>query len=203
MKEFSDVQNLFPIPVGFYNIGREFSKKELSFLRTQDTTINSGNTISKDLYILKNDVLQDINKFVQTCMADYFSKVINPKDDVRLKVTQSWCNYTKPGEFHHKHKHSNSFISGVLYIQTESNRDKIHFYNDNYKYIKIPAGKWNIWNSDFWWFDVTQGDLLLFPSHIPHGVERIDGKLTRISLAFNMFPFGHIGEDYAALYLRD
>jgi uncharacterized protein (TIGR02466 family) len=172
-------------------------------LRNQKFTINSGNKISEDLNILKKDALADLNNFVKECVDDYFYKIISPQKDVSLKITQSWCNYTRPGEFHHKHKHSNSFISGVLYVQTENKRDKIHFYNDNYKYIKIPADKYNIWNSDFWWFDVDQGDLLLFPSSISHGVERIDGKLTRISLAFNTFPFGHIGEDYAALYLRD
>jgi hypothetical protein len=56
-----------------------------------------------------------------------------------MRLTQSWLNYTKPGQFHHKHAHPNSFISGVLYMKAARQRDKIYFYKDGYKQISLPT----------------------------------------------------------------
>jgi hypothetical protein len=46
-----------------------------------------------------------------------------PKDvwhaEIDPFVTQSWLNWTKPGQWHHKHSHPNSLYSGVLYLDVE------------------------------------------------------------------------------------
>ena len=41
---------------------------------------------------------------------------------IHLKITQSWINFTKKGEYHHPHAHPNSLISGVFYV--EADKDK-------------------------------------------------------------------------------
>ena len=49
-------------------------------------------------------------------------------------------------------------------------------------------------NSDTWFFPVKTGDLIMFPSSTTHQVETKQGNNTRISLAFNTFISGLIGE---------
>ena len=57
--------------------------------------------------------LASINKFIEKCLNNFYQSVFSPRDDVEIYITQSWLNYTEPGQFHHKHAHPNSFVSGV------------------------------------------------------------------------------------------
>lgn len=68
--------------------------------------------------------------------------------------------------------------------------------------IKFPPKEWNIYNSECWWFEVGSGDLILFPSNLEHMVEPIEGDQTRISLSFNTFPVGNIGEELGLTQLK-
>ena len=154
-----------------------------------------GNTTSVDNYILEAKKLTDIRTFIEASLNEYFKSVYAPKNDVKLRITQSWCNYTEPGQFHHKHAHPNSFISGVFYPQANKNTDKIYFYKDVYEQIKIPTTDWNTWNSESWWLEAEQGALYIFPSGLTHMVETVEGTQTRISLSFNTFPVGLVGEE--------
>jgi uncharacterized protein (TIGR02466 family) len=162
-----------------------------------------GNTTSNNRYVLRHDTLAKLREFTEVCVAEYLKAIYAPKYDVSLRLTQSWLNYTKPGEWHHKHAHPNSFVSGVLYFKAAKERDKIYFYKDGYQQIKLPTDQWNLHNSESWWFEVGAGDLMLFPSSLTHMVETVQGD-DRVSLAFNTFPVGYVGEEESltALHLE-
>jgi len=198
-----NVLSLFPKAVGSFQLGRDLTEAEIKFIKEQPTRSNMGNTTSVDNYILEAKKLKDITKFIETSLNEYFQTVYAPKGDVKLRITQSWCNYTEPGQWHHKHAHPNSFISGVFYPQANRETDKIYFYKDNYEQIKVPTQDWNMWNSESWWLEAEQGGLYVFPSGLVHMVETVKGTQTRISLSFNTFPVGKIGiqEDLSQLLL--
>ena len=103
--------------------------------------------------------------------------------------------FRSKGEFHHKHEHPNSFISGVLYIHTDSTKDKITFHRSGYKQLQLATDTFDIYNSDSWWFNVKTGGLVLFPSSLTHHVEDVVADETRISLAFNSFIKGTLGDN--------
>ena len=189
------MHNLFPQPVGIYKLDRDLTEKELSFIKGQETRPNMGNKTSVDNTILRHKEMTKLRDFIETSVSDYFTTVHNPKHKVNLRITQSWLNYTEPGEWHHKHAHPNSFVSGVFYPQANKETDKIYFYRDGFQQIKLPPENWNVWNSESWWFEVGTGDLILFPSSLEHMVETVQGDQTRISLSFNTFPVGNIGEE--------
>jgi len=189
------IHNLFPKPVGIYKLGRDLTEQELAFIKNQKARPNMGNMTSEDNAILKNKELTKLRDFVETSVADYFKTIHNPKHNVSLRITQSWCNYTQPGQYHHKHEHPNSFVSGVFYPQANKETDKIYFCRDDFQMIKFSPQEWNIWNSESWWFEVGTGDLVLFPSSLTHMVEAVQGDQTRISLSFNTFPVGVVGEE--------
>jgi uncharacterized protein (TIGR02466 family) len=189
------IHNLFPTPVAIYKLGRELTEEELVFIKGQETRPNSGNVTSIDNTILRNHSMTQLRDFIESNVSEYFKTVHNPKHNVNLRITQSWVNYTKPGEYHHKHAHPNSFVSGVFYPQANRETDKIYFYRDGFQQIKLPPNEWNAWNSESWWFEVGTGDLVLFPSSLIHMVETVKGEDTRISLSFNTFPVGLVGDE--------
>jgi len=196
------INSLFPIAVAKFELGREFTSDEIAFIDSQPVHKNTGNTTSNDRYVLQHWTMAKLREFVEACTTQYLKSIYTPKQDVSLRVTQSWLNYTKPGEFHHKHSHPNSFVSGVLYVRADKAKDKIHFYKDAYQQIKLPTSTYNPYNSDSWWFEVGAGDLMLFPSSLTHMVETVQGD-DRVSLAFNTFPVGYVGgeEELTALHL--
>jgi uncharacterized protein (TIGR02466 family) len=186
------MENLFPIPIGFFKYDGEV---DTDFLAAQPQRPNDGNTSSEDKYLLKQKKLLNLRQFIEKSLHEYFMATYCPKNDAHLKITQSWLNWTKPGQFHHKHAHPNSLISGCYYVNAHKDSDKIFFYRDGYPQIKFPPAEWNAYNSESWWYPVGTGDLVLFPSSLTHMVQPVEGEDTRISLAFNTFPIGVIGDE--------
>ena len=190
-----NINNLFPTAVGFSKLGRDLTEEELLFIKEQVRHPNEGNTTSDNRKILKSVEMTEIREFIEDAMLDYFKSVYAPKFDVTPYITQSWANFTEPGQYHHKHSHSNSIISGVFYPQADRATDKIYFYKEGYETIKLPAGEYNPYNSESWWYETGAGDLIIFPSNLPHMVQTKQGDGTRISISFNTFLKGYIGSD--------
>jgi uncharacterized protein (TIGR02466 family) len=189
-----NIFNLFPTALGLYELGRDFTEEEMKFIKGLETHNNMGNTTSNDTDVLGRDELKDVRSFVENAIAEYFKAVHAPKQDTKLRITQSWCNYTEPGQFHHKHAHPNSFLSGVLYPQANAETDKIYFYKNGWQQLQTPTEEWNTYNSESWWMEAYTGRMFIFPSHLTHMVETVQGKDTRISLSFNTFPVGNFGD---------
>jgi uncharacterized protein (TIGR02466 family) len=195
MKE-ATINSIFPTPIYMSKLDRAFTKKEMSFIKKakKDAYRNEGNTTSNDTYILNHSSFKTLKKELDLRVQDYFNKIISPANKITPYITQSWLNYTETNQYHHRHQHPNSLVSGVLYIDSDEKFDKIYFYKDNtYKTIKPQTKEWNLWNSESWWFTVKTGDIIMFPSSLTHMVETKKGTNTRISLAFNVFIKGTIG----------
>jgi len=192
-----EIHPLFPTPVMMFNMNREFTKEEHRVFKdcAKNMRPNEGNKTSDERYILDKPEMSTLNTELTDMVRLYMDAIINPSNKVSPYITQSWLNYTKEGQWHHKHEHPNSFISGVLYIDADAELDKINFYRPypQYQQIKLNPKDWNQFNSESWWFSVKTGMLVLFPSYLTHMVEAKKGKNTRTSLAFNTFLKGTIG----------
>jgi len=193
------INSIFPTPIYISKLNRELTLKELSFINDIKLDIfnNEGNKTSNDNYILNNKAFKNLKEELNLIIQDYFDKVISPANKITPYITQSWLNYTETNQYHHKHAHPNSLVSGVFYINCHEEYDKIKFFNEKYKTIKLETKDWNLWNSESWWFPVNTGDVILFPSSLTHMVETKQGDNTRISLAFNVFVKGTVGNNKA------
>lgn len=191
------ILELFPTAVGLFELDRSLTKAELRFLKNQKKAPNLGNTTSQNRNVLASKDLKGLKTFIETSVHKYFSDVINPVQDTSLRVTQSWCNYSEKGQWHHVHNHPNSFLSGVFYVQADENKDRIFFHRRRLAELKTPPKEWNPYNSETWWVEVYTGRLVIFPSWLEHRVERVESDKTRISLSFNTFPIGVFGDDTA------
>ena len=174
---------------------RGFTNQELLFVKEQKKHCvrNTGNLNTNDNYILNRKEFKNIKEHLQKHCENYIKTIVCPKNKIEIRITQSWLNYTEPNEFHHMHAHPNSFVSGVLYFDCDSNNDKILFTKSEYQQISPEIENYNLWNSNTWWLSVGTGDLVMFPSSTLHQVETKEGTNTRISLAFNTFISGVIG----------
>ena len=193
----ANINGIFPTPIYISKLDRTLTSLELKFIdkSKKDSHNNEGNIVSNNNYILNEKPFTNIKKELYKIIQDYFNKVLSTTDAITPYITQSWLNYTETNQYHHKHSHPNSLVSGVFYINCDDKFDKIKFFNDTYKTIKPEVKDWNIWNSETWWFSVKTGDIILFPSSLTHMVETKQGDNTRISLAFNVFIKGTVGNN--------
>jgi len=200
----STINGIFPTPIYTSKLNREISTEELSLINKTklDVYKNEGNTTSNDNYILNNKEFKNLKEELNLRVQDYFNKIVSPANNITPYITQSWLNYTETNQYHHKHEHPNSLVSGVFYINCHEEHDKIKFFNDTYKTIKLEVKEWNLWNSESWWFTVKTGDIILFPSSLTHMVETKQGDNTRISLAFNIFIKGTVGNNKSLTELK-
>jgi uncharacterized protein (TIGR02466 family) len=192
----SNIYSLFPTAVLQKNINRSFTKKEMEFVREHEKNVypNEGNETSVERYLFENKIFKKLHDECLSVANEYMKEIICPKYDVAPYFTQAWLNYTTPGQFHHRHSHANSYLSGVLYINAEE-EDKIHFFKSiPHEHIKLVTENFNTYNSESWWVPVRTGDIVVFPSSLQHMVTNTESNKTRISLAFNTFLKGTIGD---------
>ena len=184
------IHGIFPTPIYITKIDRGFTKQELNFVKEQKKhcSNNTGNINTKDNYILNRKEFKNIKKLLDKHCKEYLETIICPKNNLELYITQSWLNYTEANQYHHQHQHPNSVISGVLYFDSDIKNDKILFTHPIvYQQIKPDIEKFNLWNSSTWFFPVETGDLIMFPSYIPHQSPKIsdDSRKTIISANFS------------------
>jgi hypothetical protein len=85
-----------------------------------------------------------------------------------------------------------------LYISADKNIDAIAFSKTDFSPIRVSPTDYNSYNSPAWYYEVGEGDLVLFPSTLHHFVESVQESTTRkerISLSFNTFLKGNLGSD--------
>lgn len=190
------IESLWPTPVGITKIEENISDTILHFCKENERNAEptGKNHTSKDKYILNSKELSPLKTILHNKVNEYFHNIFDPSNNISLEITQSWLNYVRENESHHNHRHPNSFISGVFYINTQED-DRINFYNEPFFPFDIPTKQYNRFNSQSWWFPTEKNTLILFPSSLEHGIkQRFIKDDTRISLAFNTFFKGTIGE---------
>ena len=191
---------IFPTTIGKFKLDRNISENEISvaYEEEKESHINTGdNFIGKNSYILENPKLKNLKEFLENSLNEFFYTIHGGYDNsVSMYITQSWFNYTKYNQSHHRHAHNNSIISGVFYLNADINSDSINMYTENFlqgDHINIPPKEVNIYNRECVTLPVETGTLYLFNSKIQHDVSPTQNNETRISLAFNSFVRGRIG----------
>lgn len=190
------VVTFFPTVVYKTKLLRKFTEDELTVCKfnSENTIPGSGNRHTKNDKILHHPMMKDLKKYVEDSANDYVKRIMSPRTDFELYVTISWLNFADEGESHELHYHSNSILSGVLYLNAFEGVDKIYFDRNNQREIHIDKNP-NFYNSNRFGVSVDTGDLLLFDSKLLHSVEKvIVPNHTRISLAFNTWFKGEIGD---------
>jgi len=194
------IHAIFPWPIFTVLLERDFSEEEIAFAYAQDCAWNNGGLIGKDRRALDDPRLSSLRAMIQQYLDLYVQRIIAPRDPIEIYITQSWFNLEKMGMFHHQHSHTNSVVSGVVYVRTQPG-DSVQFYRDNHRQIiAIEGVSRGPFNSDVCSIGVESGELILFPSALVHGVDPVDKDREegRLTLAFNTFVRGAVGDEFAS-----
>lgn len=183
------ILELFPVPFLVFNT--DYDQKEFKMLKKYVSDLNnldpnsSKNYSSKDSFIL--DRVPKTKKLIKNAIKYYSEEILHEATPLRL--TQSWLNFNPPGTSHHQHIHSNSIVSGIIYLQCDADTGNLHVHRPNYQVANIrdEPTDFGLFNTEFMFFTPGIGDLFLFPSTLSHNVSENKSSQNRISLSFNTF----------------
>ena len=209
MGQGDELLQLFPIPVLICPYPVDYSK-ELEWLKNCETRKNneSGgiqhhngttNRQSEDTFLLDKPELANIRAFIEAKLHKFVTEIMASTD--KLVITQSWLNKNKKGESHHEHVHPNSMVSGVWYPQIHEQLPPIQFRSRGQRDISLQTEKYNTFNSATFMLPMKRGELILFPSNLTHSVPVNNSEEERISLSFNSWPKGNMGDERSLTYL--
>lgn len=191
--------SICPQTIFKFDLDADMLKNALDGVRKLEYTPNKYNLVSTNSYIFELPNFADINCWVQSCIDEVNQQIYNVE---RIKITQSWANLAQHGMWHHPHNHSNSFISGIIYLTD----------NDSQTWFSIE----DIWHTYHPVFDFSDGGeppriihkeethagkLLLFPSSLFHSVDENKSQNDRRTISFNSFVRGDIGSKLHRLTL--
>ena len=193
MKNSYNLMHLFPVPLYVAKINPEITDTEFEFVNDRSIYkfIDGQNYASHSMTILNFPELSRIKDLVYTHLNNYARDIMNI--DQKLFPTVSWLNRNPKGTGHPRHKHVNSFVSGVIYftdpVPIEFHTSRTVIRSDFYL---VPT-KFNIYNASDWWVPIEKNHIILFPSWVEHSVFANTQEEDRISLSFNSFVNGKLG----------
>ena len=203
-----ELLSLFPTPVLIAQYPLSY-EKELEYIRElpcrrENKGGDAGNVIhynrqSEDTFVLDKPELSNVRAFIESKIYKYVKEVMSSNNE--LMITQSWINKSGKGESHHEHVHPNSLISGVWYPVISEKLPPIQFRSRAQRDVSLSTEKFNNFNSATFLLPMKMGELILFPSNLTHSVPANQSETERISLSFNTWAKGSLGDINSLTYL--
>ena len=190
-----------PLSMTYWTGDLQYIENEIKKYQFQK---NSGNSISTVNRFLDDPTFIDLRNFILNFIHRYTVKVFRTRQ--KIKLTQSWITITNKGENHPRHSHSNSYLSGVMFIKSVTGSSPLTFENHlrpQQLYVNLhdggdpslPPNEFRNCDIAMEYIDPIPGRILLFPAPSPHFVPRSDSKSERITLAFNTWPTRPFGKE--------
>ena len=95
-------------------------------------------------------------------------------------ISSSWFALFKKGNYAHVHNHGDCDIAGVYYFKKVDDDGSLFFCNSS------QVAECSIFKTGRITTNCSEGDILLFPGWMDHGVETNNTDDDRISLSFNI-----------------
>jgi uncharacterized protein (TIGR02466 family) len=139
--------------------------------------------------ILLQPEFQEIRVWVENCAKDFLDNVLQMEYE-EFFLTESWLNISGKGGYQKVHNHSNSIISGTLYLKSEENHPPLEFKKQKMEFEPFISltehyKKGNPNTANTLAFPCTQNSMFVFNSYLYHGHSASQIESERIGLAWN------------------
>ena len=139
--------------------------------------------------ILRQPEFKDVRIWVEDCAKDFLNDVLQMEYE-EFFLTESWLNISGKGGYQKIHNHSNSIISGTLYLKSEDKHPPLEFKKQKMEFEPFISltehykmGNPN--TASTLGFPCTQDTMLVFNSHLYHGHDASQVESERIGLSWN------------------
>jgi len=120
------------------------------------------------------------------CIRDYGYD----ENECLLGIGNMWINFNGLNNTNSVHIHDNAFVSGVFYVKAKPGQGTLNLYRCySQDYIiasQARVATYTPISASAISYHPETGKLIMFPGHLPHGVERNELDEDRISISFNV-----------------
>jgi len=140
-----------------------------------------------ELDFLKKQIMHHVDKYMAS---------LRVSTKMEFFITCSWAILHDKGDESGEHFHSNSLISGVVYLNTDKYSGNLVFHRDWQtlfpQSLTPEFSDFTPFNCETIGVTPKPGDLYLFPSFLKHSVAPSESEIDRRCVAFNVFAKGKI-----------
>ena len=187
-----NIIDILPTKIYAEILDQELTKKNIrscmSYISKKGNLVkNVNNFHSKDRNIIEHLNLSYFQDTFISKSNEYMRNTLGYEYDHSF-ITQSWLNVSNHKQTHHSHYHPNSIVSGVFYIEQPNTDDDFYFTKFESSRL-LPHIPYNPEIENTWQelhMSIEKNSLILFPSHVPHGVKQNNQNTSRITLSFNV-----------------
>ena len=194
----SMITELFAVPV--YMQGGLNIDGVSDYLQTlKERRVGSDNGFCTiDQQILNHEQLHPLRYQILQHIKAYILELKVPETN-EFYINCSWGMRHEKGDWAHPHKHHNSLISGIVYIDCDEKSGSLNFHKD-WKTLFPPEisplfTETNSYNTTGASIIPEKGQIILFPAHLDHSVSECESDDTRRCIAFNSFIRGVINDN--------
>lgn len=153
-----------------------------------------GHQTERSLHTLPE--FDDLCKIIQKLIHKISTGIYHFKDQYEFEITQMWLNVITTGNYFRPHTHSNSYWSGVLFLDGEEGEfPPLILENPVSHQLTLASEEFNQYNSDVMVMNCLKDLLVVFPSHLIHHVPTNFAERERLSISFNVLPRGQYDDD--------
>jgi len=139
--------------------------------------------------ILLHSEFDEVRAFVEESAKDFLDNEMQ-MDYEEFFITDSWLNISTKGGYQKIHNHSNSIISGTLYLKSEDDHPPLTFKKQKMEFepfisLSEHYRMGNPNTAHELSFPCTQDTMLVFNSYLYHGHDASQIESERIGLAWN------------------
>ncbi|MAS48001.1 MAG: hypothetical protein CL557_11380 [Alphaproteobacteria bacterium] len=182
------IQNLYPTPIYSAKVSNfdDIQEEMFGALKKTEFEMNpcwSSHYLS-DIFFKLNVVKEhQMDAFVQELSKHIVNYCQYLNYNGNCSVAESWFSLFKKGNYGHIHHHGGTDISGVYYIKTNGEDGNLFFETPN-----PHLGTSKIFSNltPRHEYKPEEGNIMLFPGWLMHGIQTNTTDNERISLSFNI-----------------
>ena len=139
--------------------------------------------------ILLHPEFEELKGWIQEMAEDFLTHVLQIEYE-EFFFTESWINISGKGGYQKVHNHSNSIISGTLYLKSEKGHPPLEFKKQKMEFEPFISltehyEKGNPNTASTLGFPCTEDSMIIFNSHLYHGHEANKLESERVGLSWN------------------
>ena len=176
VERFDEVQNELNDCITDINFGMRDGWSSTHYL--SDPHFQSNLIIESNLNIFKSEIEKHLKEY---CIKTGVPAGSNGSWNDNYSIISSWFALFKKGNYAHIHNHGESDIAGVYYFKKSGDDGNLFFCTPNKAIdssVLLKTGRMVV--------NPTEGELILFPGWLDHGVQTNDTDDERVSVSFNI-----------------
>ena len=192
------IDAVFATPVYKSDNLYKLTNEQLDYLKTLEMIKNKGGNFLTTRKDIMND--ESMKDFKHWCLLNVraFAKQLGASERTSFYITQSWMNRNPPHSYHHTHMHPNSIFSCIYYVEGDKCPTYFYRYDDrtsfgNFAFYENNKGS-NAFTATKAGVMNEVGRLVIFPSSMVHDVDNNESDKDRVTISFNTFIRGEMGE---------